>query len=53
MIQQQIENVFNRVADIISGSPCHDGEFPDEMGFIRYLIIVRELSLNIRQSTQA
>ncbi|NAT78349.1 hypothetical protein CWD78_12790 [Dickeya dadantii] len=53
LTQQQIENVFNRVADVISGSPWRDGEFPDETGFISYLIIVRELShhLNIQQIT--
>ncbi|WP_226860694.1 hypothetical protein [Dickeya dianthicola] len=53
LTQQQIENVFNRVADVISGSPRHDGEFPDETGFISYLVMVRELShhLNIQQIT--
>ncbi|WP_459594672.1 hypothetical protein [Dickeya ananatis] len=51
LTQQQIEDVFNRVADVISGSPKRDGEFPDEIGFISYLVIVRELShhLNIQQ----
>ncbi|WPD76610.1 hypothetical protein OGM23_04395 [Dickeya fangzhongdai] len=53
LTQQQIESVFNRVADVISGSPFHDGEFPDDAGFISYLVIVRELShhLNIQQIT--
>ncbi|WP_263065188.1 hypothetical protein [Dickeya dadantii] len=59
LTQQQIENVFNRVADVISGSPWRDGEFPDAPGFISYLVIVRErlivreLShhLNIQQIT--
>ncbi|WP_033570906.1 hypothetical protein [Dickeya undicola] len=51
LTQQQIENVFNRVADVISGSPQRDGEFPDDAGFISYLVIVRELShhLTIQQ----
>ncbi|UUE11465.1 hypothetical protein NMX13_07780 [Dickeya zeae] len=44
LTQQQIEDVFNRVADVISGSPKRDGEFPDDIGFISYLVIVRELS---------
>ncbi|ACZ77362.1 hypothetical protein LHK94_01665 [Dickeya zeae] len=51
LTQPQIEDVFNRVADVISGSPKRDGEFPDETGFISYLVIMRELShhLNIQQ----
>ncbi|HED1420155.1 TPA: hypothetical protein R4S64_002155 [Kluyvera georgiana] len=49
--QSDIEYVFNRVADVVSGSPKHEGEFPDEKNFISYLIIVRELShhLNIQR----
>ncbi|WP_240946988.1 hypothetical protein [Dickeya zeae] len=53
LTQPQLEDVFNRVADVISGSPKRDGEFPDETGFISYLVIMRELShhLNIQQIT--
>lgn len=49
--QSQIEQVFNRVADVISGSPKRQGEFPDDINFISYLIIIRELShhLNIEK----
>ena len=48
--QAQIEQVFNRVADIVSGSPKREGEFPDDKNFISYLLIIRELShhLNIQ-----
>ncbi|WJM86255.1 hypothetical protein QUF31_03800 [Dickeya chrysanthemi] len=55
LTQQQIEAVFNRVADVISGSPKRAGEFPDDVGFVSYLVIMRELShhLNIRQVTLA
>ncbi|WP_192456993.1 hypothetical protein [Musicola keenii] len=53
LTQQQIENVFNRVADVIAGSPKYHDEFPDGADFISYLVIVRELShhLNIQQIT--
>lgn len=49
--QTQIEQVFNRVADIVSGSPKREGEFPDDKNFISYLLIIRELShhLNIQK----
>lgn len=47
--QPQIESVFNRVADVLSGSPKRPGEYPDEADFVSYLTIVREIShhLNI------
>ncbi|MBS0849407.1 hypothetical protein [Citrobacter sp. JGM124] len=53
--QSQLEQVFNRVADVISGSPKHEGEFPDDRNFISYLIIIRELShhLNIKSVINA
>lgn len=49
--QSEIEQVFNRVADVVSGSPKRDGEFPEDMNFISYLLIIRELShhLNIEK----
>lgn len=49
MSQSEIEQVFNRVADVVSGSPKREGEFPEEKNFISYLLIIRELShhLNI------
>jgi len=47
--QAQIEQVFNRIADVVSGSPKREGEFPDDKNFISYLLIIREIShhLNI------
>lgn len=49
--QSQIEQVFNRVADIISGSPKRAEEYPDDHNILSYLLIVRELShhLNIQK----
>lgn len=49
--QSEIEQVFNRVADVVSGSPKRDGEFPEDKNFISYLLIIRELShhLNIEK----
>lgn len=49
--QSEIERVFNRVADVVSGSPKREGEFPDDKKFISYLLIIRELShhLNIQK----
>jgi len=49
--QSEIEQVFNRVADVVSGSPKRDGEFPDDKNFISYLLMIRELShhLNIEK----
>lgn len=44
LTQQDIEQVFNRVADVIAGSPRQPGEFPADPAFIGYLLIVRELS---------
>lgn len=44
LTQEQIERVFNRVADVVSGSPKHEKEYPDEAEFISYLIILREFS---------
>jgi len=48
--QQHIESVFNRVADVVSGSPKRPGEYPDEADFVSYLTLVREIShhLNIQ-----
>lgn len=50
LTQGDIEDVFNRVADVVSGSPWRENEFPDDPHFISYLIILRELShhLNIQ-----
>ena len=50
LTQQNIEQVFNRVADVAAGSPRQPGEFPADPEFICYLLIVRELShhLNIQ-----
>lgn len=42
--QSEIELIFNRVADVVSGSPKGEGEFPDDKNFISYLLIIRELS---------
>lgn len=49
--QSEIERVFNRVADVVSGSPKREGEFPNDKHFISYLLIIRELShhLNIQK----
>lgn len=49
--QSEIEQVFNRVADVVSGSPKRDGEFPEDKNFISYLLMIRELShhLNIEK----
>lgn len=49
--QAEIELVFNRIADVVSGSPKRDGEFPDDKNFISYLLMIRELShhLNIEK----
>lgn len=46
--QSEIEKLFNRVADVISGSPKHEGEFPDDKYFISYLLIIRELSHHLK-----
>lgn len=43
LTSDKIENGFNRIADIIMGSPKKDNEFPDSLVFISSLIIVREL----------
>lgn len=49
--QSEIELVFNRIADVVSGSPKRDGEFPEDKNFISYLLMIRELShhLNIEK----
>lgn len=49
--QSEIEQVFNRIADVVSGSPKREGEFPEDKNFISYLLIIRELShhLNIEK----
>jgi len=49
--QAEIERVFNRIADVVSGSPKRDGEFPEDKNFISYLLMIRELShhLNIEK----
>lgn len=49
--QTEIERVFNRIADVVSGSPKHEGEFPEDKNFISYLLMIRELShhLNIEK----
>lgn len=49
--QTEIELVFNRIADVVSGSPKHEGEFPEDRNFISYLLMIRELShhLNIER----
>lgn len=44
LTQAQIEHLFNRVADVVSGSPKHANEYPDDAEFISYLIILREFS---------
>ncbi|WP_142502171.1 hypothetical protein [Klebsiella sp. 2680] len=50
LTQGDIEDLFNRVADVVSGSPWREEAFPDDPHFISYLIILRELShhLNIQ-----
>lgn len=40
---EQIELLFNRVADVIAGSPKREREFPDSMEFIATLLIFREV----------
>jgi len=49
--QPEIEQVFNRIADVVSGSPKREGEFPEDKNFISYLLMIRELShhLNIEK----
>lgn len=42
--QLELEHLFNRVADVVSGSPMKDGEFPNDKNFFSYLLIMRELS---------
>ena len=42
--QVELEHLFNRMADVVSGSPMKDGEFPNDKNFFSYLLIVRELS---------
>lgn len=42
--QLELERLFNRMADVVSGSPMREGEFPDDKNFFSYLLIVRELS---------
>ncbi|WP_300000282.1 hypothetical protein [uncultured Cedecea sp.] len=49
--QTEIERVFNRVADVVSGSPKRDGEFPEDKNFISYLLIIRELSHHLNIET--
>ncbi|WP_437887944.1 hypothetical protein [Phytobacter sp. V91] len=44
LTQEHIEEVFNRIADVVSGSPWRESEFPADPHFISYLIILRELS---------
>ena len=44
LTQCQLEDLFNRVADVISGSPLREGEFTDEPHFYSYLIILREMA---------
>ncbi|MGG4773342.1 hypothetical protein ACLO87_01750 [Paenalcaligenes sp. Me52] len=53
--QLELERLFNRMADVVSGSPMKDGEFPDDTNFFSYLLIVRELShhLKIQRITTA
>lgn len=40
---QQLEQVFNRLADIVSGSPKQQNEFPNTAEFISSTLILREL----------
>ena len=44
LTQCQLEDLFNRVADVISGSPLREGEFADDPHFYGYLIILREMA---------
>ncbi|MGG4605038.1 hypothetical protein ACLPHM_09630 [Paenalcaligenes sp. Me131] len=46
--QLELERLFNRMADVVSGSPMKDGEFPDDTNFFSYLLIVRELSHHLK-----
>lgn len=46
--QLELERLFNRMADVVSGSPMREGEFPDDKNFFSYLLIVRELSHHLR-----
>lgn len=40
---EQVELLFNRVADVIGGSPKREREFPDSIEFIATLLILREV----------
>lgn len=40
---EQVELLFNRVADVIAGSPKREREFPDSIEFIATLLILREV----------
>lgn len=53
--QEEIERVFNRIADVVSGSPKREGEFPEDKNFISYLLMIRELShhLHIEKITNS
>lgn len=42
--QIALEALFTRMADVVSGSPLREGEFPDDTHFFSYLLIMRELS---------
>lgn len=43
IMRDDLERYFNRVADIIAGSPARDNELLDDRYFISYLLILREL----------
>lgn len=49
--REHIETLFNRVADVIAGSPKYSHDCPDSLEFISQLLIVRELMhhLDIKQ----
>ena len=42
--QMELEHLFNRMADVVSGSPMRENEFPNTRDLFSYLLIVRELS---------
>lgn len=48
-----LERNFNRVVDVIAGSPKHENEFPQSAEFISLLLILRELTHHLDIETIA
>ncbi|RKD91056.1 hypothetical protein [Mangrovibacterium diazotrophicum] len=41
--QIELENVFDRFAEIVKGLPASQDVIPDDLGFAAYLLIIREV----------